>query len=50
MDTITFMKTLKNIVDVIKFYGGSISDDPALINYEEELDNKNNFTGITNGQ
>jgi hypothetical protein len=50
MNTITFMKTLKNIVDVIEFYGGSIADDPALIKYEKDLDKKNNVTGITDAQ
>jgi hypothetical protein len=50
MNTITFMKTLKNIVDVIEFYGGSIADDPALIKYEKDLDKKSNITGITNAQ
>ena len=40
MNTITFMKTLKNMVDVIEFYGGSIADDPALIKYEKNLDKK----------
>ena len=48
MNTITFMKTLKNIVDVIEFYGGSISSDPALLQYEKDIDSKNNITGITN--
>ena len=41
------MKTLKNIVDVIEFYGGSISDDPALITYEKEIDAKHNVSGIS---
>ena len=47
MNTITFMKTLKNIVDVIEFYGGSISSDPALIKYEQDLDAKDGITGVT---
>jgi DNA gyrase/topoisomerase IV subunit A len=47
MNTITYMKTLKNIINVIEFYGGSISDDPALIAYEKEVDSKNNISGIT---
>jgi hypothetical protein len=47
MTTITFMKTLKNIVDVIEFYGGSISNDPALVKYEKDLDKKNGIHGVT---
>jgi hypothetical protein len=50
MNTITFMKTLKNMVDVIEFYGGSIADDPALVKYEKNLDKTNNVTGVTDQQ
>jgi hypothetical protein len=42
------MKTLKNIVDAIEFYGGSIPDCPALIAYKKDIDAKNNISGTTN--
>jgi hypothetical protein len=35
-------------MDVIEFYGSSISDDPTLIAYEKDIGTKNNISGVTN--
>ena len=35
------------MVDVIEFYGGSISDDPELTKYEKELDIQNKIPPVS---
>ena len=38
MDVNTYVQTMKNIWDTIVYYGGTIGEDEALINYDKELD------------
>ena len=40
MDANTYVKTMKNIVDSIEFYGGTLGEDKVLIEYEKALDKK----------
>ena len=40
MDANTYVKTMKNIVDSIEFYSGTLGEDEVLIEYEKALDKK----------
>ena len=38
MDANTYVKTMKNIIDTIEYYGGTIGEDEVLMEYEKNQD------------